>query len=90
MTKTRSIWTSFFDMNSGGGKKLQWTTILIEAPMDEAVRIFEARFQRDPYNVTCDCCGGDYSISEQDGPNEQPGYSTHIIRAEDIRPEERA
>lgn len=88
MTKTRSTkWTRFLDMSSGGREKLEWSTILIEAPEDEAVRIFKARFHRDPYNVTCGCCGDDYIISEHDGPTEQPGFSTHIIRAEDIRPE---
>jgi hypothetical protein len=90
MTKAKSRWTRFFDMSSGGSEKLEWSTILIEAPEDEAVRIFEARFQRDPRNVTCDCCGADYSIYEVSGPEAINGYGAHIIRAEDIKPEERA
>lgn len=59
-----NAWTEFWDMHSGGYKKLQWEHIYIEAPEAVAVRVFDALFNHDPYNVTCDCCGGDYAISE--------------------------
>lgn len=56
--------TKFWDMHSGGGQKLDWGKIYIEAPKDEAIRVFYARFRRNPYRVSCTCCGEDYSISE--------------------------
>lgn len=58
------MWTHFWDMHSGGGQKLDWGHIYIEAPEDEARRIFFAKFHRDPDCVTCTCCGPDYSVSE--------------------------
>ncbi|TXH19653.1 MAG: hypothetical protein E6R03_00260 [Hyphomicrobiaceae bacterium] len=59
------MWTRFFDMNSGGDQKLAWSHIYIEAPEDKAKGIFERLFNRDPENVTRQCCGPDYSISEE-------------------------
>lgn len=56
-------WTHFYDMHSGGGQKLDWSSIFVQAPYAEAVDWFADRY-RDPYYVTCDCCGGDYSVSE--------------------------
>lgn len=58
------MWTRFFDMNSGGEQKLDWEYIYIEAPEREAKEVFERIFCRDPENITCQCCGQDYSISE--------------------------
>lgn len=57
-------WTKFLDMSSGGGEKLDWWSIWIEAPEAEARVIFYNLFDRDPDNVTCDCCGEDYSVTE--------------------------
>ena len=57
---------SFWDMHSGGHQKLDHPFIVIEAETeDQAVGTFRALFKRSPYNVTCGCCGGDYSISEE-------------------------
>ena len=54
------------DMHSGGDQKLDWALIFIEAENEGAAAgLFEARFGRNPYHTTCDCCGPDYSISEQ-------------------------
>lgn len=58
------MWTRFMDMHSGGGQKLDWSHIYIEAPEDEARRVFYAKFGRNPDNVTCDCCGNDYTVDE--------------------------
>lgn len=58
------MWTRFFDMSSGGEEKLKWKTIYIEAGATEAIEIFKKKFKRDPSNVTCSCCGEDFSISE--------------------------
>lgn len=57
-------WTQFWDMHSGGGQKLDWSQIFIEASEEEAKVIFYNRFHRNPERVTCTCCGGDYSIEE--------------------------
>jgi hypothetical protein len=61
-----SVWTQFWDMSSGGDHKEQWSQIFIEAPEDEAKRIFFARFGHNPERVSCTCCGGDYSINEHE------------------------
>lgn len=69
------MWTQFWDMHSGGGlKEPPYAKIYIEAPEEEAIRIFEDRFGRDPYNVTCDCCGDDYSIDSEETLEELTGY----------------
>ena len=60
------VWTRFMDMHSGGGQKLDWSHIYIEAPQKEAEVIFQNRFGRNPNRVTCTCCGEDYSISEEE------------------------
>ena len=60
-------WTHFWDMHSGGGcKEAPYEHIFIEAPLEEAVRIFYNRFGHNPYRVSCTCCGEDYSVSEYD------------------------
>lgn len=55
-------WTRFVDMFSGGGcKEPPYEFIYIEANQEKAVALFNAHFGHDPYRVTCDCCGEDYS-----------------------------
>ena len=56
--------TKFFNMSSGGSEKEEWTLISVNLPQEEAVEWFEKTFDHDPYNVTCGCCGPDYSIGE--------------------------
>lgn len=58
------IWTHFYDMASGGGRKLQWQHIFIEAPLNQAKSVFYSRLGRNPDRVTCTCCGSDYSTDE--------------------------
>ncbi len=58
------MWTKFYDTSSGGREKLGACTIWIEADEDEATVLFEQMFGRDPHNVTCSCCGPDYSVCE--------------------------
>jgi hypothetical protein len=67
-------WTRFMDMSSGGGQKLPWHYIYIEAPEAEARVIFYNRFDRDPDCVTCTCCGEDYSVSESESLGEATAY----------------
>lgn len=52
------------DMHSGGGQKLKWSYIYIQAPEKEAAIVFQNRFGRNPHRVTCTCCGNDYSLTE--------------------------
>lgn len=69
------MWTRFWDMSSGGSTKIEpYDFIFIEAPQKEAEEIFQDRFNRDPYNVTCECCGSDYSISEHSDLEQATGY----------------
>lgn len=67
-------WTQFWDMSSGGGQKEPWHYIYIEAPEDEAKRVFFAKFGHDPQRVSCTCCGEDYSISESETLEEATEY----------------
>lgn len=58
-------WTHFWDMHSGGScKEPPFEHIYIQAPTEEAKRVFYGRFGHNPERVTCTCCGEDYSISE--------------------------
>ncbi len=80
------------DMHSGGDQKLKWGHIFIEAGKDKARTIFLNRFNRDSYNVTCQCCGDDYSVTEVD--NSELAYymgrnDALFVYADSIRPEER-
>lgn len=68
------MWTRFYDMSSGGGRKLQWNFIYIEAGKKDAIRVFGELFGRDPENVTCRCCGGDYSINEYPSLEDASSY----------------
>ena len=79
------MYTRFFDMHSGGDRKLDWGVIYIEAPKKEAITIFRNRFDRDPNNITCPCCGGDYSIHETESTKDFCGGGVLIISAEEIK-----
>lgn len=65
----RGTWTKFYDLHSGGGQKLDYSEFYIEADEPTARAIFEERFGRDPDNVTCSCCGSDYSVYECEPPS---------------------
>lgn len=68
------VWTSFWDMHSGGGQKENWSKIFIEAPEEEAEVIFQNKFGHNPHRVTCTCCGPDYSIDEHETLEQATGY----------------
>jgi hypothetical protein len=68
------MWTKFWDMHSGGIQKLKWDKIYIEAPEKEACVIFQNRFDRNPFRVTCTCCGEDYSVQEGETLEQVTGY----------------
>lgn len=61
------MWTKFRDMASGGTRKEKWDIIYIESDNeDESIQIFKNKFGLDPFNVTCSCCGEDYSLTNDD------------------------
>lgn len=68
------MWTSFWDMHSGGGRKLSASMIYIEAPEEQAVTVFKNRFNRNPYWATCPTCGSDYSIDEHESLERATAY----------------
>lgn len=71
------MWTSFWDMHSGGGcKEPPFELIFIEASQKEAEIIFYNRFGHNPNRVSCTCCGHDYSIDEE--PTLEKSASYHI------------
>lgn len=77
------MFTLFWDMHSGGSAKVEINgkekcKIYVELPEDEAMSYFEEKFGRDPYNVTCDCCGEDYSINEYDTLEEATSYHREV------------
>ncbi len=68
-------WFQFHDMHSGGGQKTRWARIYIEAATEsDACAVFQSKTERDPHNVTCDCCGEDYSINESPSLAQASGY----------------
>lgn len=72
--KESKMWTRFMDMHSGGGQKLDWAYIFIEAPENEAMLIFQNMFDRNPNRVTCTCCGDDYSTGEHETLEQATAY----------------
>ena len=71
-------WTHFWDMHSGGGQKLPWAHIFIQADEDTARKMFAEAFGRDPDNETCSCCGDDYVIEENPSLSEATGYHRNL------------
>lgn len=72
-------WTLFWDMHSGGGTKVApWDKIYVEAPEDDARTFFQRRFDRDPDHVTCDCCGPDYAVSQEESLAQVSGYHRNL------------
>lgn len=78
------MWTQFFDMSSGGSEKLDHDVIFIEADEAQAEFVFQERFGRDPHNVTCQCCGPDYSVHEVDKPESEFAKNPLIIPADQL------
>lgn len=61
-------------MHSGGDKTLEWEVIYIEGSVAQAVEIFEQKFGRSPYSISCECCGEDYSVDDDSDLEQASGY----------------
>lgn len=70
------MFVEFRDMHSGGDIKLPPVAkFYIEAEDEQdGIRIFKLLFKRDPYHVTCNCCGPDYAIDAYDTLEEATAY----------------
>lgn len=68
------MWTQFWDMSTGGYRKLKWKYIYIEAPWDEVKVIFYNKLGRNPDKITCSCCGRDYSTHTGETLENVTGY----------------
>ena len=68
------VWTTFWDMHSGGSTKTDYDLIFIEAPMTEAIEIFEEKFNQYPHDVACQCCGENFSISSDKNLAQATGF----------------
>ena len=66
--------TRFMDMHSGGHQKTPYTHIYIKESLDKAIKTFKEIFERDPDNVTCTCCGEDFTYEEYDSLEEATAY----------------
>lgn len=69
-----SKWTRFMDMHSGGDAKTKFDKWYIEAPLEQAKVIFYNLSGRNPDQVTCTCCGDDYSYSESNSLHQATAY----------------
>ena len=57
------MWTKFYDMHSGGDAKTEWEVIVFEAKKKDAIKYANWKWGIHPDNVTCTCCGEDFSVS---------------------------
>ena len=86
--KAPTKWTSFWDMHSGGDLKTEFAFIFIEAPEGEAKIVFYNRFGFNPERISCSCCGGDYSIDEDDSLEQMTGFHRGCRAVEQKRGED--
>ena len=62
-------WFCVRDANSGGRRKLDHVQYYVLAIDEwEAADLFEQVTGKNPYNVSCSCCGADFDIYEVDEP----------------------
>ena len=80
------VCTRFYDLHSGGKQKTDFPVIFIDGAEELATKRFRRLFKRDPRNITCQCCGADYSISEyetfEEAIKHELGMSCAVFREE--------
>ncbi len=64
--KKDSTWTMFNDRYSGGSRKLDTKRVWIEAEEEQAITLFQEIFGLSPNNISCSCCGEDFSFDERE------------------------
>jgi hypothetical protein len=67
-------WTIFLDLLTGGNKKTKYDIIAIKGAKKEAIEFFEDKFDLDPYNQSCHCCGDDFGLEELDENKDLDDY----------------
>lgn len=67
---TKTMWTTFTDMNSGGFAKLDFSVVVIPMPEEYAKIAFEALFDISPDSTGCECCGNNFGYIEYDSEEE--------------------
>ena len=78
-------WTRFYDLHGGGYRKTDFNSIYIEAELEEAVRIFEEKLDYNPITYSCDCCGPDFIINEEDEENvPEQSETIRVISLEEL------
>jgi hypothetical protein len=72
----------FMDSHSGGGKKFDHNDIYVEACCELSAKArFKEIYNHDPDNVTCQCCGRDFSVYEVS--REDVGQCVHFLPEEE-------
>jgi len=71
--------TQFKDMHSGGKAKTSYENIYIEASESDAIDFFKSWFSRDPSQITCSCCGQDFSVRSYDSLEQATGYERNCV-----------
>ena len=67
-----------YDMHSGGRQKTPYEIIIMKADNEKHLAyLFDRKFDRSIYNVTCECCGSDFSIQEFKTKKEAEEYLKH-------------
>jgi len=61
-------YTIFYDMSSGGTEKEPFSILAVRMPISQAVWWFEQTYGHNPFYITCECCGEDYSVYEAATP----------------------
>ena len=73
-------YTQFMDMYSGGGNKIDIDGVpkeyiyIASSSEEKAIEICEEKLYQDPYEVACDCCGENFSVSTYDSLKEATAY----------------
>ncbi len=63
--KKSNNFVEFYDCYSGGFRKLGVNKVYIQGNKKDATEEFEVLFNRDPKNVSCECCGRDFVIQDK-------------------------
>lgn len=76
-------WTHYWDMHSGGGTKFEpFEHIYVQG---EESDLFEEVTGRSPYNVSCECCGEDYSVTTSEDLVQATAYQRNCRYEKDLR-----